>query len=54
MDTLTKTSYILPTDTPVSSAELANHIRNAERSGYSLTFQEHTKEMEQWLNNLPD
>jgi len=51
MTTLTTSSYILPTGTPVSNAELVRHIKNAEHSGYSLTFQEHTKDIEQWLNN---
>ena len=54
MVTLTQTNYILPTEMPVSNTELVKHIKNAEHSGYSLTFQEHTKDIEQWLNNLPD
>ena len=54
MVTLTQTNYTQPTQTPVSSGELVRHIKNAEHSGYSLTFQEHTKDIEQWLNNLPD
>ena len=54
MVTLKQTNYILPTETPVSNIELAKHIKDAEYSGHSLTFQEHTKDIEQWLNNLPD
>ena len=54
MVTLTQTNYTRPMKTSVSSGELVRHIKNAEHSGYSLTFQEHTKGIEQWLNKLPD
>jgi translation elongation factor EF-1beta len=54
MATLYQKNYIMPTATPVSKTELVNHIKNAEHSGYALTLQEHTKDIEQWLKNLPE
>jgi hypothetical protein len=45
-------NYNLPQEYPASRMELKQHIFNAEHSGTSFTHEQHTKDIEQWLNNL--
>ena len=55
MTTLTVTkqkNYCFPQEKPATKQELTQHIKNAERVGYSLTYEEHTQKMEQFLKNL--
>jgi DNA-binding IclR family transcriptional regulator len=50
--TTAQRNYCFPQEQPVTKEELTQHIKNAERSGYSLTFEEHTRDIEQWLKEL--
>ena len=53
METLTaQRNYCFPQKQPATKEELTQHIKNLERSGYRLTFEEHTREIEQWLKSL--
>jgi len=47
-----QTNYCFPQEIPATKQELTQHIKNAERSGYSLTFEEHITDMEQWLKKI--
>ncbi len=45
-------SFCFPQEKTATKQELTQHIKKAERSGYSLTFEEHTQGIEQWLKRL--
>ena len=44
--------YCFPQDKPATKQELTQHIKNAMQSGRSYTHEEHTKDIDQWFNNL--
>jgi len=48
MVTLQK-NYAFPQEMPITKQELTAHIKNAEKSGYAMSFEQYNKKVEQWL-----
>ena len=46
----TNKSYAFPQEKPATKQELTTHIKNAENSGYAMSFEQYNKKVEQWLN----
>jgi len=46
----TNNKYAFPQEKPATQQELTTHIKNVEKTGYTMSFEQYNKKVAQWLN----